>query len=181
MELKRVTQRSSTSEWAQTMNRPQVNYSNQQESCLACKHAQGFPRDRAGASFSALLLQLRHANCFERVKNGCLLTCVRCCESHEEYKFFFLFIKMWICESVCAAIKCLRSYLYLWFQSCMHACMHETLLSDNILFLVIRILSPAPPPLPPPPLPPQLYWQEDYLISNEFHYYTAGKKSLHHQ
>lgn len=79
-------------QWAQTMNRPQVNYSNQQESCLACKHAQGFPRDRAGASFSALLLQLRHANCFERVKNGCLLTCVRCCESHEEYKFFFLFI-----------------------------------------------------------------------------------------
>lgn len=178
MELKRVTQRSSTSEWAQTMNRPQVNYSNQQESCLAYKHAQGFPRDRAGASFSALLLQLRHANCFERVKNGCLLTCVRCCESHEEYKFFFLFIK---CEFVNLCALPLNVYGATCISGFSLACMHETLLSDNILFLVIRILSPAPPPLPPPPLPPQLYWQEDYLISNEFHYYTAGKKSLHHQ
>lgn len=54
-------------------------------------------------------------------------------------------------------------------------CLHDAWLSDNILIFVIA-LSPAPPLSSPQP-----YWQEDYLISNEFHYDTVGKKSLHHR
>lgn len=53
--------------------------------------------------------------------------------------------------------------------------LQKTLFSDKFLILVIFTLSPAPPP------PTRLYWQEDYLISDEFHYDTSGKKSLHHQ
>lgn len=180
MELKRVTQRSSTSEWAQRTNRPQVNYSNQQESCLTCKHAQGFPRDRAGASFSALPLQLRHANCFERAKNGYLLTLRQALWMSRRVQDFIFPFYLFKFEFVNLCVPPLNVYRATCISGFSLACLHETLLSDNILILVIRILSPAPPPSPPLP-PPQLYWQEDYLISNEFHYYTAGKKSLHHQ